>query len=74
METLDLRRIPCPKNTAKALIYLATVDAGQTVEFLLDDGEPVANVPPSLTLEGHVVLDLRRCPEGHWSLTVKVAA
>ncbi len=74
LETLDLRRIPCPKNAARALIFLATKDVGEMVEFLLDDGEPVSNVQASLSLEGHAVLELRRCSEGHWSLSVRVAS
>lgn len=73
METLDLRKIPCPKNTAKALIYLATVDSGEQVEILLDDGEPISNVPPSLKIEGHLVLEIKQSPDGYWAVTVQVA-
>ncbi|MDX9730704.1 MAG: sulfurtransferase TusA family protein [Bdellovibrionales bacterium] len=73
MEKLDLRTIPCPKNTSKALIKLATMDTDETLEIWVDDGEPVENVPASLTLEGHVIVNQNRAPEGHWILTVKAA-
>ncbi|HYS42570.1 MAG TPA: sulfurtransferase TusA family protein, partial [Geobacteraceae bacterium] len=45
MKTIDLRGVSCPTNFVKAKLALEMVDAGEVVEFLLDDGEPVKNVP-----------------------------
>ena len=73
MEALDLRKIPCPRNTSKALIKLAMMDGGEVLEILLDDGEPIQNVPSSLTIEGHQILGQERTGEGHWVLKVKVS-
>lgn len=73
MEKLDLRSVPCPKNTSKALIRLAMMDTGETLEVWLDDGEPIDNVPSSLTLEGHEIVNQSKSAEGHWILLVKAA-
>lgn len=73
LEKLDLRRIPCPKNTSKALIFLSTLESGESVEIWLDDGEPIDNVPESLTLEGHKVISKNRDQNGHWILIVKAS-
>lgn len=71
MEILDLRTIPCPLNSSKALIFLSTKDTGEIIEIYIDDGEPIENVPESLTLEGHEILSQNRSKDGHWVLTVK---
>ncbi len=73
MTTLDLRNIPCPQNSSKALIFLSTIDTDEIVEILLDDGEPIENVPESLSLEGHKVMRVEKQPEGHWILAVKAS-
>ena len=73
MDVLDLRKIPCPRNTSKALIYLATVDTGNNIQIFLDDGEPILNVPSSLEIEGHQVVSNSQTNEGHWILIVKAA-
>jgi sulfite reductase (ferredoxin) len=73
MIKLDLRKIPCPQNASKALIFLSTLDQGEIVEFFLDDGEPIENVPESLTLEGHQVIKREKQSDGYWKLVVKAA-
>ena len=73
METLDLRNIPCPRNTSKALIYLSTTDSGEIIEIFLDDGEPISNVPSSLEIEGHKVIHKTQADAGDWVLKVMAA-
>ena len=43
---------------------------GYTVRFLLDDGEPVKNVPRSLKAEGHKLLSLQEA-DGYYLLTLE---
>ncbi|AAR34728.1 sulfurtransferase TusA family protein [Geobacter sulfurreducens subsp. ethanolicus] len=69
MTTVDLRGVTCPTNFVKAKLALETVDTGAVVEFLLDDGEPVKNVPRSLKGEGHKLLGLKEA-DGCYVLTV----
>jgi sulfite reductase (ferredoxin) len=73
VEILDLRNIPCPTNTSKALIFLSTIDTGETIELWLDNGEPIMNVPSSLKIEGHKVIENIQHKEGHWILKVVAA-
>jgi FdhD protein len=70
METLDLRGIACPMNFIKIKLALEMFENGEMVEILLDDGEPVQNVPRSLKAEGHRLLGLKRT-EDHYVLTVE---
>jgi TusA-related sulfurtransferase len=70
MKTVDLRGVTCPTNFIKAKLELEMVDAGETVQFLLDDGEPVKNVPRSLKAEGHRLLSLQE-NGGYYLLTLE---
>ncbi|WP_298270078.1 sulfurtransferase TusA family protein [Geobacter sp.] len=70
MTTVDLRGVTCPTNFVKAKLALEMVDAGEVIEFLLDDGEPVKNVPRSLKSEGHKLLGLKEA-EGYYILTLE---
>lgn len=70
MKTIDLRGVSCPTNFVKAKLALEMMDSGETVRFLLDDGEPVKNVPRSLKAEGHKLLGLQEV-EGHYELTLE---
>jgi TusA-related sulfurtransferase len=73
MQTIDLRGVCCPTNFVKAKLALELVEPGETVEFLLDDGEPVKNVPRSLKAEGHKLLGLRET-DGYYVLTLEKGA
>jgi tRNA 2-thiouridine synthesizing protein A len=70
METIDLRRVTCPTNFVKAKLALEDVATGVTVEILLDDGEPVKNVPRSLKSDGHKLLGLKET-DGYYVLTLE---
>jgi TusA-related sulfurtransferase len=71
MPVIDLRGIGCPTNFVKAKLALEEIEAGGTVQILLDDGEPVKNVPRSLKAEGHKLLGLRQTDEGHYVLELE---
>lgn len=70
-DVLDLRGVVCPLNFVKAKIALEPMADGETLEILLDDGEPVRNVPRSLREDGDKVLSLERQEEGHWLARVR---
>jgi FdhD protein len=73
MHTVDLRGVRCPTNFVKARLALEMIDTGETVQFLLDDGEPVKNVPRSLKAEGHTLLGLEE-KDGYYILTLEVSS
>jgi len=53
---LDLRGVICPYNFVKTKLKLETMQAGQILAVILDEGEPIRNVPRSVIDDGHTVL------------------
>ena len=53
---LDLRGVICPYNFVKTKLKLEAMAQGQVLSVLLDDGDPIKNVPRSVENEGHTVL------------------
>ena len=53
---LDLRGVICPYNFVKTKLKLETMAAGQILAVLLDEGDPIRNVPRSVSDDGHIVL------------------
>ncbi|MRR55467.1 MAG: sulfurtransferase TusA family protein [Deltaproteobacteria bacterium] len=70
METIDLRGVCCPTNFVKAKLALEMADSGDVLEFYLDEGEPVQNVPRSLKDEGNKLLGLKKVDD-YYVLTVE---
>ena len=70
MKSIDLRGVSCPTNFVKAKLALEMLESGETVRFLLDDGEAVKNVPRSLKAEGHKLLGLEEVDD-HYELTLE---
>jgi TusA-related sulfurtransferase len=57
---LDLRGVICPYNFVKTKLKLETMRQGDVLSVLLDDGDPIRNVPRSVENEGHTVLSQER--------------
>ncbi len=53
---LDLRGVICPYNFVKTKLKLETMQAGQVLAVILDGGDPIVNVPRSVSNEGHTIL------------------
>lgn len=62
MNQLDLRGVPCPMNWVRTKLVLEEMAKGEHLEVLLDDGEPIRNVPRSARDEGHRLLKV--IPDG----------
>jgi TusA-related sulfurtransferase len=71
MQVIDLRGVSCPTNFVKAKLALEELDNGTVVQMLLDDGEPVKNVPRSLKADGHRLIGLKQTDEGHYILELE---
>ena len=65
MEELDLRGIICPYNFVKTKLKLDTLEGGCELAVLLDDGDPINNVPKSVINEGHQVLSQEKVETYH---------
>jgi TusA-related sulfurtransferase len=55
---LDLRGTPCPINFVRTKLQLERMAAGTCLEVWLDQGEPVEQVPDSLTMGGYHIEQL----------------
>ncbi|GBL10832.1 sulfurtransferase TusA family protein [Microcystis aeruginosa] len=53
--TLDLRGTPCPINFVRTKLQLEKMTTGERLEVWLDAGEPIEQVPTSLTVEGYQI-------------------
>lgn len=52
---LDLRGTPCPINFVRTKLKLEQMSPGVLLEVWLDPGEPIEQVPESLTMEGYQI-------------------
>ena len=66
----DYRGVACPMNFVKTKLVLETLQSGQQLRVLLDDGEPIQNVPNSVKLEGHKVLEQKQV-DGYWTVLIE---
>lgn len=58
-EQLDLRGTPCPINFVRTKLRLEQMPANALLEVWLDPGEPIEQVPDSLTMAGYQVEQLQ---------------
>ncbi len=68
----DFRGVACPMNFVKTKLVLDTLKSGDKLEISLDDGEPIQNVPNSVKLEGHIVLEQKQV-DNYWLVTIEKA-
>ncbi|CAK8713076.1 MAG: sulfite reductase (ferredoxin) [Candidatus Electronema aureum] len=66
----DLSGIKCPLNFARTKVLLSCINPGETLEIILDDGEPIENVPGSVRLEGHRILRQEKSG-GQWNVLIE---
>ncbi|MHC4337890.1 MAG: sulfurtransferase TusA family protein, partial [Planctomycetota bacterium] len=67
---IDLRGVVCPLNFVKAKIELEKVGVGEILEVLLDEGEPVRNVPESFAQQSQEVIEVKNLGE-HFCVKVR---
>ena len=60
---LDLRGTPCPINFVRTKLRLEQMNPGSVLEVWLDGGEPIEQVPDSLTMEGYQMLKIEDCTD-----------
>lgn len=66
----DLRGVACPMNFVKTKVELSRMQVGDFLRILLDDGEPVDNVPRSVKTEGHGIVTQERQGD-HWQVVIE---
>lgn len=68
---LDLRGVLCPLNWVCTKLKLEEMEPGEVLEVILDDGEPMRNVPRSLKAEGHRITRVENRGDGTYKLVVQ---
>ncbi len=68
---LNLRGVACPMNFVKAKLKLETINTGDVLEIVLDDGQPIQNVPASFRAEGQEIAGMSETADGHWRVAVR---
>jgi TusA-related sulfurtransferase len=56
--TLDITKEHCPMTFVKTKLQLSKMKDGQILEVILNEGEPLENVPRSSAEQGYTVLDI----------------
>jgi tRNA 2-thiouridine synthesizing protein A len=69
-ETLNLEGVTCPNNFVKTKLKLEYMQQGQVLEVILDDGEPIRNVPRSVREDGHEILSVEKIDD-KWRLLIR---
>lgn len=59
-QQLDLRGVACPINYVKTKLKLEEMADGEMLELLLDEGQPIKNVPRSAREDGNLVKELTK--------------
>ncbi|MGB6300305.1 MAG: sulfurtransferase TusA family protein [Rivularia sp. (in: cyanobacteria)] len=67
---LDLRGTPCPINFVRTKLRLQQMQPGELLEVWLDPGEPIEQVPDSLTMHGYKIEQMTDC-SGYFSLLIR---
>ena len=67
---LDLRGTPCPINFVRTKLRLEQMAPGSLLEVWLDPGEPIEQVPDSLTMAGYQVEQIEE-RSSYFVLTVR---
>ena len=67
---LDLRGTPCPINFVRTKLRLQQMQVGELLEVWLDPGEPIEQVPDSLTMAGYKIEQITDC-SGYFSLLIR---
>lgn len=68
-DVLDMRGVPCPKNSARCRLVLSGAPEGTHLTIYLDEGSPIENVPGSLIADGHII-ENREKKGKFWVLSV----
>ncbi len=68
---LDLRGIICPTNFVLIKLKLEEMKDGQILDVIIDDGEPIQNVPRSIKEEGHKIVKIEKNHDGSFKLLIR---
>ena len=68
---LDVTGEICPITWVRTKLALEALETGEVLEVLVNDGEPLRNIPGSAKDEGHKVTGVRRGAGGTYILQIR---
>jgi tRNA 2-thiouridine synthesizing protein A len=69
--SLNLKNVACPLNFVKTKLKLEQMLKGQILEIVIDDGEPIQNLPLAIKQEGHKILRVEDLPDNSFRLLIQ---
>jgi len=73
-DKIDLRGVLCPINFVQTKLKLEEMEMNQILEVILDDGDPMRNVPRSVKEEGHKIIKVEKLPDSSYKLLIRKEA
>ncbi len=70
-KVLDITKEHCPMTFVKTKIELSKLNAGDTLEVLLSEGEPLENVPRNAAEQGFNVESVKHVEGKTYKVTIK---
>lgn len=70
IERIDITADICPMTFVKTRLKLDKMKPGEILEVTLCDGEPLSNLPKSVTQEGHKVLEIIK-ENSHYKVVIE---
>lgn len=67
---LNLGGIACPNNYLRAKLKLEDMEKGETLEIIIDDGQPIRDVPRATKRDGFKILNIERAGE-KWKVLIE---
>lgn len=71
MRRVDLRGEVCPFTFVKTKVAMEDMEPGEVFEILTDHEPAVRDLPKSLEMEGHQVLEIKEIGEDEWRIVVR---
>ena len=68
---LDITKDHCPMTFVKTKLQLERMDEGDILEILLCKGEPLENVPRTVTEQGFQVLETTQVKDDIYKVVIK---
>lgn len=72
--SLNLTGVKCPLNFVKIKLRLEHIEDGRNLEVIIDDGEPMQNVPRAIKEEGHKIIKVEKGLDNSFKLLIKKGA
>lgn len=68
---LDITKDHCPMTLVRTKLQLLKLEPGDTLEVLLSEGEPLANIPKNAAEQGYVVVETTHVKDNIYKVIIK---